>query len=83
MHANERVWSLDHIGQEELHARWLLIVIVILSLLLGLLIPSIQSISRQSLVTADFENLRSLQSAHTYAVDSKGRFDAGCMWPGQ
>ena len=57
----------------------LLIVIVILSLLLGLLIPSIQSISRQSLVTADFGNLRSLQSAHyQYAVDSKGRFaDAG------
>ena len=45
----------------------------------GSLIPSIQSISRQSLVTADFGNLRSLQSAHyQYAVDSKGRFaDAG------
>lgn len=57
----------------------LLIVIVILSLLLGLLIPSIRSISRQSLVTVDLGNLRSLQSAHyQYAVDSKGRFaDAG------
>tara|TARA_B100001059_G_scaffold84340_3_gene82361 strand:+ start:5515 stop:6318 length:804 start_codon:yes stop_codon:yes gene_type:complete len=56
-----------------------LIVIVILALLLGLLIPSIRSISRQSLVTVDLGNLRSLQSAHyQYAVDSKGKFaDAG------
>ena len=57
----------------------ILVVIVILSLLGALLVPSIQSISHQSLVTADLGNLRSLQSAHyQFAVDSKGRFaDAG------
>ncbi|MBG84949.1 MAG: hypothetical protein CMJ40_10460 [Phycisphaerae bacterium] len=57
----------------------LMAVIVILALLLGVLIPSMQSISHQSLVTADLGNLRSLQSAHyQYAVDSKGKFaDAG------
>ena len=57
----------------------LMVAIVILALLIGVLVPSIQSISHQSLVTEDLSNLRSLQSAHyQYAVDSKGKFaDAG------
>ena len=57
----------------------LMLVIVILSLLLSLLIPSFNSISHRSRVVEDVSNLRSLQTAHyKYAIESKGMFaDAG------
>lgn len=57
----------------------LMVVIVVLALLIGILIPSLQALTRRSRVTADMVNLRSLQTAHyQYAVASKGKFaDAG------
>ena len=55
------------------------VVIVVIGMLTALMLPSLQHMSHQSLVSKDMSNLRSLQLAHyQYAIASEGNFaDAG------
>ena len=53
----------------------LLVVVAVVAVLLGLLIPAISSVQRQSLTAQDVSQLRMLQTAQVaYATENAGQF---------